>query len=55
MSAQVAIVAGGGGELGRATAMALAAGCRRLFASGGCGAPGLASTSGFAWNISRSL
>ena len=26
MSAQVAIVAGGGGELGRATAMALAAG-----------------------------
>ena len=28
MSAQVAIVAGGGGELGRATAMALATGGR---------------------------
>jgi len=32
MSAQVAIVAGGGGELGRATAMALAAGGRSVVA-----------------------
>jgi NAD(P)-dependent dehydrogenase (short-subunit alcohol dehydrogenase family) len=32
MSAQVAIVAGGGGELGRATAMALAAGGRAVVA-----------------------
>ena len=32
MSAQVAIVAGGGGELGRATAMALAAGGRSVMA-----------------------
>jgi NAD(P)-dependent dehydrogenase (short-subunit alcohol dehydrogenase family) len=32
MSAQVAVVAGGGGELGRATAMALAAGGRSVVA-----------------------
>ena len=32
MSAQVAIVAGGGGELGRATAIALAAGGRAVVA-----------------------